>query len=345
MTLSASYEQTNVGVSNPLQVSISSSVVLTLPMMGQFIGFSPDGSQIIISSWEIDLISTATYQVVKTINPFGDSFGGVIATFDSTGTQIYSVVINPYPTSGYVDSYDVSSGKRLLQSSFTNAVNLMKGSAPGSPLVVATGDPVGRQISAIGVLDPSTMNWVHSAQFPNPKSFLFSFAANPQGDLIILWAGGRTYSYQPQTNTLLQLSISAAVLSIAFHSDGKHWLFPDESEPTIHVVDSASNQLIGEITLPTVVNFSRHGVNAYASYLSSVLVVAPDGVNCFAVLSDNTIAWFRFDQMKFISIIPGPATPIAIAVDPASQYLYVIDTTSESSNSNFVLWKIPVPTL
>nr|RNJ67928.1 MAG: WD40 repeat domain-containing protein [Leptolyngbya sp. IPPAS B-1204] len=352
-TLSASYKQTNIGVSNLLLVLISSSFVLALPQSGNNIGFSPDGSQIVTSSFDIDLISTAKYQVVKTIQS-RMNLGVVNATFDSTGTQIYcaawdaSLFGNTYDY--YVDSYDVSSGNRLLRSPFTNAVGIVKGSASDSPLVALTGDGSRTRISAVGVLDPSTLNWVHSAQFPTPNPTLSSFAANPQGDLIILcMRGGLSYSYQPQTNTLLPLPrprvMPTPAMIAAFHSDGRHWLCADMSDPTIQVIDSAQNQWVGQITLPASVNHYWAQGSPWDNFLLSILTVAPDGVNCFAILQDKTIAWFRFDQMKFISTVPGPTTPVALAVDPTSQYLYVIDKGSGFLGFDYVLWKIPVSTL
>ena len=131
----------------------------------------------------------------------------------------------------------------------------------------------------------------------------------------------------------------------AFHPDGRHWLCADMHDPTIQVIDSAQNQWVGQITLPASVNRYWAQGSPWDNFLLSILTVAPDGVNCFAILSDNTIAWFRFDQMKFISTVPGPTTPVALAVDPTSQYLYVIDKGSGFLGFDYVLWKIPVSTL
>ncbi len=323
---------------------------LTLPGDGdQEISVSPDGSHIAIVCGlrSIALVSTAQNQITNTL-----AYATLLhPIFNSDGTQIHCVQWTGgglYSTESYVNSYSLS-GQQISQSAVGFYLAIVAGTAPGSMIVAALSTGADDfNLSSFAVLDPSNLSLVKSLDFPGGK--VTSLAVNPQGDLVLCCSGYRIYRYQVGNNTVSWVFSSGRLSSPVFSPDGDRYFFAVQTfdgsseEYTISVVNTADNSVIGQIPLPApVIDNSELDIIETPVY-TSPMVAAPDKVNFFAVLSNNTIAWIRLDIMQVIQCLQVGTSPCAIAMNSTGTKLYVTDTQYLSESCKLWTVEIPSPT-
>jgi DNA-binding beta-propeller fold protein YncE len=158
-------------------------------------------------------------------------------------------------------------------------------------------------------------------------------ATNPQGDRILVCTGdfGGLYSYQLDTNTFSPpLSTVVGPYEYAnftvFSPDGSHYCVVLENGGLLKVVDAVQNQVIGTMVLPVHIRDFGEGIP---------VVVAPDGINFFAILSDNTIAWIKLNTMEIFRSLSIGSNAVqyyysSLAMNPAGTYLYITGLSSEN---------------